>query len=119
MTNADRPFLPALVVPREIEIAAGVDRIVAHAPKLLRRHVDSEAFRNRAEVEQKMAVQRHGARAFIDLDVAKADSLGCDRCRNRTAAAILAIESARLHNAPDRGIERAFSLLGKRDRQTQ
>ena len=115
MTDADGPRSAVRIAAGDVEIPAGVDRIVLQRTELTRRHIDRQAFRNSSQIENQRAQQRDRLLIRIEENISIADRAGgaggIDIGSNRVPAAVLAVEPAGFHRVTDGGIKCTVALL--------
>jgi len=74
MANADGPRFPGGVSSRQIQISAGVDRVMFERLQFARRQIDRESLRDGAKIQHQRTPQGDGLRVRIELHVAVTDS---------------------------------------------
>lgn len=118
MTDAHRPGGAIRPAARQIEIAAGIDRVVLQRSEFVRRHVDGQALGHPSQIEDQWTIDRDRLAFRVDMDVAKADrTAGIDAALDQTPRAMVAVEAAFLHRPADRRVERAAAFCGHRQRE--
>ena len=116
--NSHRPWPASLVAPANVHIASRVDREIPEGAKFVCSHIDRQPLGDGAKIEQQRAKQRNCLAIRIEAHISircRSAARGSDS--DRTAAAILAVESARLHRGAHRRIESSPGLLGHRQRK--